>query len=183
MIATTPDKSPFDLLLDIDEKCRSMACGLPIQEEFREEWRGIAFKLKESTFLAPMTEVSEVISSLPMTAVPGVKSWVLGIANMRGTLLPVMDLQGLIYGKNTMSDYLYQRIMVTNIGGIAAGFRVDTILGIKHFWVDEIVEDLPNLDAPVRPYIVSSCKREQELHGIFSLDKLLHSQAFTDVAI
>ena len=46
--------------------------------------------------LTRMGEVSEILDPPDYTRVPGVKDWVVGIANVRGSLLPLMDLKGFV---------------------------------------------------------------------------------------
>ena len=142
---------------------------------------GIAFKLRNQILLAAMDEVSEVVSLPALTNVPGVKSWVLGISNMRGNLLPVMDLQGLLYGENNTKDLKHQRIIVVNRSTLTAGLRVDSVFGIKHFWVDERNEQLPELDPQLQPFITTSFKRATEHYGVFSIEKLAESDVFMEV--
>ena len=176
-----PSNSPFELLSSIEQKSRTEALGLPVLEEIKEEWLGIAFKLRNQILLAAMDEVSEIVSLTALTNVPGVKPWVLGIANMRGNLLPVMDLQGLLYGENNTIDLKHQRTIVVNRSTITAGLRVDAVFGIKHFWVDERNEQLPELDPKLRPFITTSFKRTTEHYGVFSVEKLAESDLFLEV--
>jgi purine-binding chemotaxis protein CheW len=53
----------------------------------------IIFKLNEDVFGAPLNNVVEVCRSLPVTSLPNSPRWLAGIANLRGNLLSVMDLQ------------------------------------------------------------------------------------------
>ncbi|MBA2409221.1 MAG: chemotaxis protein CheW, partial [Gammaproteobacteria bacterium] len=43
--------------------------------------------------VTPLLAVAEIITPPTVASVPGVKPWVMGIANMRGTLLPIMQIQ------------------------------------------------------------------------------------------
>ncbi|WP_227511786.1 chemotaxis protein CheW [Psychrobacter sp. ENNN9_III] len=56
------------------------------------DWRGIVFEIGGQRLIAPMGEVSEVLAMPEYTSMPLVKSWMLGIANVRGRLLPITDL-------------------------------------------------------------------------------------------
>ena len=87
-------QTPFQILLDIDQRCRALAAGLPSQQAAVQTWSGIGFRMGERLFVAPMGEVGEVLHEPRHTLLPGVKSWVKGVANVRGRLLPVMDLCG-----------------------------------------------------------------------------------------
>ena len=81
-------QTPFQLLFEIDQRCRALAAGLPAQQQVVQSWSGIGFRMGERLFVAPMGEVSEVLHEPRYTSLPGVKSWVKGVANVRGRLLP-----------------------------------------------------------------------------------------------
>lgn len=85
-------QTPFQLLVDIDQRCRRLAAGLPAQQEAVQSWSGIGFRMGGRFFVAPMGEVGEVLHEPRYTQLPGVKTWVKGVANVRGRLLPIMDL-------------------------------------------------------------------------------------------
>ena len=84
----------FELLLQIDRRCRLLGADLPSQPTHGDSWSGIGFRLGEHWYVAPMGEVSEVLHEPRYTHLPGVKPWVRGVANLRGRLLPLMDLCG-----------------------------------------------------------------------------------------
>ena len=77
----------FELLWQIDQRCRLLAADLPSQPARQDRWSGIGFRLGEHWYVTPMGEVSEVLPELRVTQLPGVKPWVKGVANLRGRLL------------------------------------------------------------------------------------------------
>lgn len=176
-------RSPFEILLDIEHRHAACSTGARAGEEFRHEWLGVAFELRRQTLLAPISHVAEVLAPPALTSVPGVKLWVLGLANMRGNLLPVLDLQGLLYGKNVALALQPQRVMVVNHAGISAGLLVDAVLGIKHFRIDERIEDIPALDVELQPFVAYGYRETVKQYGVFELAKFIESEMFLDVAI
>ena len=182
-MAAEINQTPFDLLRAMDQRCRSRAAGLPRMEDAREEWTGVLFRLHGVDLLAPMDEVAEIVSVTSVASVPGVKPWVLGLANMRGNLLPVMDLQAFLYGEKPVSDPSTRRLLVVNHEGVLAGLVIDNVLGMRHFWRDEIAEELPQMDERVAPFVQYSFSRLGEHYGVFSPFRLAESEGFMDVAI
>ncbi|MGD8498341.1 MAG: chemotaxis protein CheW [Chromatiales bacterium] len=173
--------TPFEQLQAIERKCQSRAAGLPAQEETKEQWTGVLFRLRGNDLLAPMSDVAEIVSLPDVARVPGVKPWVMGVANMRGNLLPVMDLTGLLYGEASAADAKTRRLLVIKNEAVFAGLLVDAILGMKHFWVDEQDETPPSLGNEIDPYIDGSYSRLGERYAIFSLSRLATSEAFMNV--
>ncbi len=175
--------SPFDLLLGIDRKSRQRAHGFPVEDEAREEWLGVAFQVRDTVLLAPMDEVAEIVKPMNFANVPGAKPWVLGIANMRGNLLPVIDLQGFLYDDNSVFDPRHQRILVIEHAGVTVGLLVEAIHGLKRFYVDEVDKGLPELDGVFKPYVERSFTGLGERYAVFSVYKLIEDEIFLDVAV
>ena len=83
-----PDsQTAFELLLEIDQRCRSLAAGLVADPVKAQAWSGIGFRIGEQCFVAPMGEIAEILHEPRFTLLPGVKSWVRGVANLRGLSL------------------------------------------------------------------------------------------------
>ena len=128
--------NPLAVLKDIEEACRSCAVGLPRKAEASNEWSGIAFRLGGHSLLAPMDQVVEILDVPTLSNVPLTQSWVRGMANVRGKLLPVIDLNG--YLGNEMARLTGKsRILVINYEGIYSGLIVDEVMGLKHFLDEE----------------------------------------------
>ena len=49
--------------------------------------------------LAKMDDVSEILPPPETIRVPGVTHWVNGLANIRGSLMPILDMNGFLYGQ------------------------------------------------------------------------------------
>lgn len=181
-MAAEASHSPFELLGALDQRCRTRAVGLPRTEDSREEWAGVLFRLHGMELLAPMDEVAEIVSVASVAPVPGVKPWVLGIANMRGNLLPVMDLQAFLFDEQPVTDPASRRLLVVSHEGVVAGLVVDAVLGMRHFWRDEIAEVLPALDERIKPFVTYSFDRLGEHYPVFSPFRLAESEEFLAVA-
>ncbi|KAF1056602.1 MAG: Chemotaxis protein CheW [Pseudomonas delhiensis] len=175
-----PQVSPFQLLVDIDQRCRHLAAGLPAQIETVQSWNGIGFRLGARYFVAPMGEVGEVLHEPRYTLLPGVRDWVKGVANVRGRLLPIMDLSGFLGGE--LSPLRKQRrVLVVEHQEVFAGLIVDEVFGMQHFLVDTFSEQLPPLEAALQPFIHGVFNREQPWL-VFSPHALARYPGFLDVA-
>jgi len=58
----TESLTAFELLLQIDQRCRLLAADLPSQPTRQDSWSGIGFRLGEHWYVAPMGEVSAICS-------------------------------------------------------------------------------------------------------------------------
>ena len=175
-------KTPIGILQDIEQRSRSMAHGLPRQVAIKNEWIGIGFRLGGQRMVVPLDEVTEILTSFSMSRVPGAKSWVLGIANVRGNLLPVMDLAGYLRGERSQVRKL-SRVLVVEHEDINAGLLVDEVLGLRHFPEDSRLPGMIETDISVSPYLDCAYRIDEEEWPVFSMYKLARSPLFMQVAV
>ncbi|MBU2707805.1 chemotaxis protein CheW [Zooshikella marina] len=174
---------PFELLQSIARRCRQHAAGLPAQTEVKAQWSGIGFRLANLNFVAPMGEVAEILPVPNYTQLPGVQSWVKGIANVRGRLLPIMDLPTFL-GHQLASARKSRRILVVEHGELFSGLVVDEVMGMQHFPVDGYSDQIPrSTPEPFQSFLTGSYEREDGRWLIFSLYALAEHPSFSKVAV
>lgn len=174
-------RTAFDLLLAIDQRCRAHAAGLPSQDAPARTWSGIGFRLAGQWLVAPMEDIAEVLREPQLSRLPGVKPWVLGMSNLRGRLLPIMDLCGLLDVEP--SGARQRRVLVVEHAEVFAGLVVDEVLGLQHFPRESLEPAAPlQIRAAMAPFVQGHFQREQ-VWSIFSLQALVQSVEFRDVAL
>ncbi|ASP38175.1 chemotaxis protein CheW [Bacterioplanes sanyensis] len=173
--------TPFAQLLDIAERSRRNASDLPQQVEAVNYWRGVGFMVAGQTFAAEMEDVAEILQPPRLTRVPGVRSWVLGVANVRGRLVPVMDLAGLLQ-LPSKANWRSRRVLVIEEGDHLTGLMVDAVLGLQQFPEDD-VQTPESLDSSYASYISSCYKRDGKLWPVFQLRQLIQSSEFLQIAV
>lgn len=153
-----------------------------IQETRLQSWSGIGFRIAEQWFVAPMQEVAEVLQEPRLSRIPGVKPWVLGVANLRGRLLPVMDLCG-YFGLAQSGLRKQRRVLVLDHQEVFAGLLVDEVAGLQHFPLRSLDLSVPSpLLAGAGPFVQGHFQRER-CWGIFSPFALSQATGFLDVAL
>ena len=172
---------PFDLLLQLAAHCRRQAAGMPAQQVVAETWSGIGFRLAGQPMVAAMGEISEILHEPRYTALPRVKSWVRGVANVRGRLLPIIDLSHFL-GAPSSAPRKQRRVLVLDQDDLFVGLLVDELFGMQHFPVSSFSTSVPDLPMELRPFVVGAYTREQ-VSLIFNFRALARDQAFLDVAI
>ena len=178
----TQKSGPLQLLLDIEAQCRAHSRQLPRQIEIKEDWLGIGFRLGPLRLVAPLDHVVEILTYPGMSKVPGSKDWVRGIANVRGNLLPIMDLQGYLHGDGAVPSRR-SRVLVVNHKGVFSGLVVDEVLGLKHFAPEQRSAELPALDAALAHYVRDGFMVGDEFWGVFSMRELAETPQFLQAAI
>ena len=90
---------PFELLRELEKLARAALTGQGRDAANESEWVGVAFRMSSESFLVAREETREVLGyPAVVTRVPGAKPWIRGVANVRGTLLPVVDLRAFLGG-------------------------------------------------------------------------------------
>ncbi len=172
---------PILILYQLDQRSKAYAHNLPQQLEIKSTWDGIAFKLGEFTVLAPMEQVGEILTIASISRIPGAKEWVRGIANVRGNLLPILDLPGFVFGKVSKMTRK-SRVLVMEHQGISAGLMVDEVFGMRHFLEEEFSEDVAPLDKLIQPFLTGSLRQRGEVWGVFDIHQLVDRPEFMQVA-
>jgi twitching motility protein PilI len=172
--------SPFEILQSLDSRCQKNSSGMPTSQAISDDWVGIGFRINSIPFLAKMDEVDE-ISPIPDTIrVPGVKSWVKGLANIRGSLMPVLDMREYLFGHAT-ELHKNSRVLVINQMGLSAGLLVEEVYGMRRFKPDERGEEIdPDLDT-IGDYLIGNFVDRVQRWNIFSVDKLVKTDQFMRV--
>lgn len=180
----TTANSPFNVLSDIAQRSIECAAGLPAQEEAVELWSGIGFTIANTHYVAAMGTVSEILHLPKFTAIPGVKSWMLGVANVRGRLLPIMDLArffGLSHSSISSRD---KRVLVVENGEILSGFIVDHVLGMQYFSAESFQpKETKGMALAIQPYIKGSYRKNDTDWNVFDTFVLTEDEKFLEVTI
>lgn len=171
----------LDILRDIETDTLRNAAPLPLKRDTRPEWQGLGFQISGVRLVAPLSEVSEILTPPRVTALPRVKDWMLGIANVRGRLIPVIDLHRFM-GIATTVPRTQWRVLVVEQGETIAGLLVEQSLGMQHFLDDSFEEGQPEgLDA-IHPYIQGAYRHGGRVFYVVSLMSLIRDEKFNDVA-
>lgn len=171
---------PFELLEQMDQLCQRMADAFPTDSQANEYWKGIGFVVGGQMVVTPWNEVAEIQSLPSVTRVPGAKDWVKGVANVRGSLLPVMDLGSFIgYRPKNLRK---QRLLVIQHDGIYSGLIVDEILGAISFEQFEQMEEVPQVEDNLKPYITGGFTKQDTDWPVFSLHAVAESPDFRKVS-
>src|ERR1700753_1346389 len=85
---------PFAVLAALERRGRAGSAQVNQEGPTGREWVGVALRMAGDLYLVAREETREVLGLPPtLTRVPGAKPWIKGLANVRGQLLPVVDLR------------------------------------------------------------------------------------------
>ena len=142
------------------------------QKEQQELLQLVSFKIGDEEFGVDILSVQEINRMSQITKVPNTPEFIEGVINLRGRIIPVIDLRVKLgmtrkdHGKNT-------RIVVVEIKGQTIGFIVDEVSEVLRISKD-ITEAPPDMVGGVNSdYITSIGKLEDRLLILLDLEKIL----------
>ncbi len=175
-------ENPFDLLVSYEQRVLQGGLSLPEAADTADEWIGLGFRLGEDRLMADMGDVKEILELPEYTVVPGVKSWIVGVANVRGSLLPIVDLKGYIIGEE-VRQRRNGRVIVIEYKGFNTGLMVDEIFGMRHFVAKDLVNELPSLHENLLPFVKTAYMQGDEHWPVFSFDEMKQKEDFASVSL
>jgi twitching motility protein PilI len=173
---------PFELLLELERRSRAAAAGPGRDLGAGRDWVGVAFRMAGEVFLVAREETREVLGvPTAITRVPGARAWIKGLANIRGQLLPLIDLRQYL-GSGTAQSGRNTRILVVNHREIPAGLMVDEVLGFRRFAEREFSVGAPSTVVRVERYLAGAFRRGTEVWPVLSLRNLVEAPSFLQAA-
>lgn len=173
-------EQPFELLLEMQRRAR--AAAIRSGGAAGGDWVGLAFRLGEDYFVAPREDLREVLPwPDAMTRMPWAKPWITGLANVRGELLPIVDLKAFLGGSLTQQTPEC-RLLSLNHRDVPAGIVVDEVLGFRRFAREDRSEETGHPVVRCERYLDGAFKANDRLWPVFGLLRLAESQQFLDAA-
>ena len=173
---------PFDLLLDIERRSQANAAGLPTLDKAEDEWVGVGFRIGNDKLIAPMYEIQEILDLPEFTYVPGVKSWMVGVANVRGGGRPLMDLKGFILGED-IKQRKQGRVIVIDYKGFNTGLIVEEVYGMKHFLSKDQSNDIPSVHESVSKYVAMAFNQDGDSWPVFSFHNMTQDERLAEASL
>lgn len=135
----------------------------------------VTFSISEEEFGVNILKVQEIIRTMEITKVPRAPEFVEGVINLRGKVIPIIDLRRRFnlapkpHDKNT-------RIIVIEINNIIVGFVVDAVSEVLRIPASTVEPPPPVVAGVDSDYVSGVGKLQERLLIMLDLDKLLSSE-------
>lgn len=132
----------------------------------------LTFFLAGEEYGLEILKVHEIIGMMPITSVPRTPEFIKGVINLRGKVIPVVDLRLKLEMMST--DHTEETcIIVVQASGLETGVVVDKVSEVLDI-VDSEIEDTPSFGTSVNSdYILGIGKSEGRVKLLLDLDKVL----------
>lgn len=147
------------------------------------DWRGVVFEISGQRMVAPLGEVAEILTMPEYTSMPLVQPWLLGIANVRGRLLPLTDLAKFLHIRSSSTQDSMRKVLVIDHHTIFSGLVVDKVFGIEQFTKDQYRSDTLPSDSAFAPYNHGKFSKDNEDWFVFMPSLLAQDKRYMDAAI
>ena len=170
----------FDKLLEYERRALH-AANVGESESDQGDWTGLAFRLGEMRLVCGLDRIHESLQVPQVTRVPGTKPFILGLANVRGDLLTVVDLGCFLNGNRTPAS-MRARLLAASLRGRPVGLLVDEVFGQRNFNGSDA--HAPELDeySPLKGLVSKQHRSGSDSWQELDLDALFSSPAFLDGA-
>ncbi len=146
-----------------------------IQKKDDELLQLVTFSIGEEEFGVDILKVQEIIRTMEITKVPRAQDFVEGVINLRGKVIPIIDLRRR-FGFSSKEHDKHTRIIVIEINNMIVGFVVDSVSEVLRIPTATVEPPPPVVAGVESEYISGVGKLEDRLLILLDLDKLLSSE-------
>jgi purine-binding chemotaxis protein CheW len=140
----------------------------------------VSFMVADEEFAVPILTVQEINRMMQITRVPQSPPFVEGVINLRGKIIPVIDLRKR-FGLGALADSADSRIIVVEVSNRVIGFTVDRVNEVLRI-SNEIVEPPPAMVCGIdSDYVQGVGKLKDRLLILLNLERLFSAQEMQDV--
>ena len=143
--------------------------------------RCVTFRVEGETYALDVLRVREVLRSAEVVSVPGAPDGVLGIINLRGSIVPVIDARARM-GLPPADAEAPCRVLVMESDRQPVGLRVDSVAEVMRLRREEF-EATPSVgQGDAAPFVLGVARGDEEFIVLVDVDKLLPGRAGASAA-
>ncbi|MGC8501672.1 chemotaxis protein CheW [Desulfurella sp.] len=134
--------------------------------------QAVGFNLENETYGIDILNVSEIIKPINITFIPNTLDFVLGVINLRGKIIPIVDLNKKFFDKfkDITPD---SRIIIVSVEDNNVGFLVDRIKKIFHIDKQNIENSPETVSESIQKYIKGVGKLDEVLVILLDANTIL----------
>lgn len=140
----------------------------------------VVFDLADEHYGVDIGAVESIIKLQPITAMPHAPGFVEGVTNLRGTVLPVVDLRKR-FGLTAPEATSETRIVVAELDGTQVGMVVDAVTEVLRVPADDIEPPSPVVTTTDSSFVTGIAKVGERLIILLDLDKVLTAEEQTEL--
>jgi len=132
----------------------------------------LTFFIDDEEYGCEILKVQEIIGTMGITKVPKTPPFILGVINLRGQVIPVLDLR-LKFDMPTIPTTSETCIIVVKAKEIHMGIQVDRVSEVVNI-PEEAIEDVPTFGAPLpEDYLLGIGKSGDQVKLLLNIDSII----------
>jgi len=139
-----------------------------------QEQHVVIFRLADEYYALDIQAVQEIVRMQPITSIPGSDAWVEGITNLRGRVVPVIDLRRRC-GVRDSEPTVEMRIVVVSSPSGLVGLIVDAVSEVMRIPSEQVEPPSTIVSVPENTYLRGIAKLEDRLVSLMDLEGVLPS--------
>ncbi len=140
----------------------------------------LSFYLADEEYGLEILKVHEIIGMLPITRVPRTPDFIRGVINLRGKVIPIVDLRQK-FGMPS-SERADACIIVVQVRGVSIGIMVDRVSEVLNIATGDI-EATPSFGSEIdTEYLLGLAKAEGRVRLLLDIERVLTSQDIVDLS-
>lgn len=130
------------------------------------------FRLGEDLYAIDIMRIKEIIRPQKLTSLPRAHDFVEGVINLRGSVIPILDLRKRFDFPHREIDRS-TRLLIVSMAGQLVGLVVDDVTEVVTIPVKDIKSPPPMVKGVGADYLIGVCLVEESLVMLLNLDRIL----------
>lgn len=183
--ATIMGDGRIALILDVNAVIRDSGATISKSNAGEQKTTGrkvklVTFDLEDEHYALDINQAKEIIKVPSILRMANTPPEVLGLMNLRGDLLPVIDIKTCLGMHNSEPDQ-HSRVIILNEDGRDIGILVDRVREVIHVTHSQIEPAPKDFTMISDQYIGGICKTDEQLVIVLKLDKMLRSRGWDTI--
>lgn len=141
----------------------------------RQEIQLACFRVGDAMYALDILRIKEIIRPQKLTRVPKAPDFVEGVINLRGAVIPIIDLRKRFELSATTEDDRKTRVIICSLAGKILGLMVDEVAEVRRYGRQEIQPTPQYLKGRGAEFFHGVCRRDEELIMVIDLERILSS--------
>ncbi len=150
------------------------------EETSRKEIQLACFQVGDQMYALDILRIKEVIRPQKLTPVPKAPAFIEGVINLRGVVIPVVDLRRR-FDQPVAETGQKNRVIISVLAGKIIGLMVDEVAEVRIYTRQEIQPAPRFIKGKETDYFLGVCQRDDDLVMIVNLEKILSSDEKIDL--
>lgn len=138
------------------------------------------FRLKDDLYAVDIMRIKEIIRPQKLTPLPHAPSFIDGIINLRGAVIPVVDLRKR-FDMPAREVTMQTRLLIVRLSGQTLGLVVDDVTEVITIPVNDIKPPPAVSDGLIENHLLGVCLSGDDLVMLLDIDRLLTTNEVSDL--